>query len=124
MLAGLWKAPPRKRRRTGGRQDAAARDAEGYEEGEGCVSKLAAGLLLQWADGESSADKVRYHMANAKADNFAHPMIDTLAKLREGCKAAIDLQSLLESVGLVQLQTNIDGPQKATCAILPSTLVR
>ena len=39
------------------------------------ISYLAAGLLLSWCDGTSSAIQVRKHMHNATRDAISHPMV-------------------------------------------------
>ena len=69
MLRPLCEGPPRKRLRGGHRQRLA--QGEGEEEAEVAPpSKLACGHLLEWADGDSSAQRLLFHMKNAYDDGM------------------------------------------------------
>ena len=128
MLAPLWANPedarPRKRQRRGGwRQHL----AEGSDEEQPAwhMSKLAAGLLLEWCDGITSGTRVCLHASNAEADGVHHPMVSRLAKIGprsspQNCNAG--LVSLLGECGIPGLLTTLDGA--VTHMILPSTYLR
>ena len=83
---------------------------EGEELRQYGMSKLAAGVLLNYADGDLSAVKVQYHAANAQSDGLDHPMIKDLAAIGEGeqnCQRGL-LRLLDGKLGLTRLQTVIE----------------
>jgi len=114
MLRQLW-APPRTRRRLrGGWRQRADDDDDDDELGEGRISRLAGGILLDWADGVTSAESLQRHMRNEDLDQRdlgqrAHPMVQRLAQVGEGPHAHAGLRTVLERVGLLTLQTTIEA---------------
>ena len=104
MLRPLCEGPPRKRLRGGHRQRLA--QGEGEEEAEVAPpSKLACGHLLEWADGDSSAQRLLFHMKNAYDDGMRHPMITRLSKIPGGKRAQEGMKALCHELGLGLLQT-------------------
>eukprot|EP00969_Alexandrium_andersonii_P048967 2147838-Alexandrium_andersonii.AAC.1 len=89
MLSLLCRRVGVKRKRGGWRQQLEQSDSEEYDE-QG-ISRLAAGHLLEWCDGETSASRVVNHMRNASLDGFAHPMVAKIAKAGVGQHAQAGL---------------------------------
>eukprot|EP00959_Pyramimonas_sp_CCMP1952_P311733 6523673-Pyramimonas_sp.AAC.1 len=63
-------------------------------------------------------------MKNAVDDNLSHPMINRLAALRDGGHAQEDLRALLARIGLLDVQTAIEGSDHVSTMVLPSSLAR
>jgi hypothetical protein len=123
MLAPLW-APLETagRRRTGGWRQRLESEADAAPPSRG-MSRLAAGHLLDWGDGVVSASKLQWHMAHCLEDEFDHPMIQRLAAIGAAQNAQAGLLKLLESCGIPQLITPIDG-RLFSQVMLPSTWLR
>ena len=79
---------------------------------------MAAGHLLEWADGESSAARLVMHMRNAVEDGFSHPMVTRLGTLPPGNNAQRGLKELMADLGLFRLQTVIEEAEAVTRTIL------
>ena len=80
MLHRLW-APlgvPWRRRRRGWRQQLQTIETE-LEAEPASVSRLASGLLLEWADGSMSAARLQQHCSHAQEDGLTHPLVQRLA---------------------------------------------
>ena len=101
MLKALWlpilSAKRHQRQRGGWRQIEAAPLANDEDE-VFSISRLAAGHLLDWAEGSQSAAKLRYHMDNAaqddkEANQRTHPMVRRLAEVRSGQNAHAGIMS-------------------------------
>ena len=107
MLSALWAMPKKRPRRGGWRQQMEAEELD-EDPGDRGLSRLAAGHLLDWADGASSASKVQYHMANALADGLDHPMVRRLAGIGEGRNASTGLFKLLGDLGVKSLLTEVE----------------
>ena len=93
------------------------------------ISQLAAGLLLEWADGDISAQRLQSHLHHSQQDSESmgqrvHPMVQRLAGIGAGEHALRGLRSELESLGLVALQTRLDPPQPVQAMRLPSTMIQ
>ena len=85
------------------------------------ISLLAAGLLLEWCDGDSSSTRLRFHNANAMGDGMRHPMIVRLGSVPGGQNAHRGIMEILENLGIADLLTQIPGPP-VTWLLLPSSL--
>ena len=115
MLSRLWAprdAPPL---RGGWRQRLAQGEGDAANPHVG-VSRLAGGLLRDWADGAISATHLRSHMANALADGLNHPMVERLATFGAGAQHAQEnlMRLLEETCGLASLQTQLDVSDNVT----------
>ena len=64
------------------------------------ISKLAAGQLLDWCDGDSSAQSVVHHMRHAEQYGLAHPMVHRICQAGEGQHAHGGLMAVLEKLAL------------------------
>ena len=126
MFRYLWAAEParRQRRRLGGwRQQLEAGLEEAGREEPGRPSRLAAGLLLEWADGGVSSQRLQEHMANAVADGLAHPMVSRLANVGAGQHAATGLLQLMEQCGVMGWMTVLPG-NPVSHMVLPSAYIK
>ena len=132
MLSHMWEPffgdqPSKRRRRGGWRQRLEAGD-DGPPAAETTCSSLAAGHLLEWADGTASAAQLRRQMANGVRDKNGHPMVRRLAAIggdqsEQHCQAG--LLAVLEKCSLVGLIERVPGGDElATHVIRPSTLIR
>ena len=108
MLRRLWARDVEQRLRGGWRQ----REAQNESAAEHVqMSRLAAGHLLAWADGDLSAARVVSHMRDAVEDGMSHPTVVRLAGCQTGQHAQKSLVDLLESkVGLKALLTTVEDP--------------
>ena len=106
MLSCLWE-PTEVRYRGGARQRMA--QGEG-DRAAGTISRSAAGHLLDWCDGTTSAAKLGYHLNNAIADGFRHPMVERLAGATVGSRTAQRglYRYLQRTLGLDSLLTHIE----------------
>ena len=86
------------------------------------ISRLAAGLLKDWGEGALSASELQVHLANVVADGLVHPMVQRLAAVGEGQHAHAGLLALLDSIGVLELLTPLQGGL-VTHLCLPSSLV-
>ena len=94
---------------------------DGLAAPEGHMPRLAAGHLLDWCDGTSSAVQVQQHMANAVADDFEHPMVKRLARIGTAQNANRGLLNLLgKTCGIDSLITSLPG-NAVSHMVLPST---
>ena len=114
MLRPLYEvrsARPKARGLGGWRQRQAHLDEEGDDSvSTGTISRLAGGLLQDWAEGTSSASRMQFHVANAASDGMTHPMILKLASIGKGRHAQAGLRRVLAETGLEDLQTRLDVP--------------
>lgn len=120
MLVPLWQRPVKRSRLRGGWRQ---RLDEADEVEAGSISRPAAGHLLDWSDGKTSAKRIQYHMANAIADGQSHRMIEALAGIGQAQNAQRGLLKLLEGVGIQDMQTTIESELVSTM-VLPSTLIK
>ena len=122
MLSLLWRRASQRKRRGGWRQQ--LRDQSDSDEfPRSGMSSLAAGHLLEWCDGNSSAGRVVKHMRNAEKDGLSHPMVHQVAQAGEGQHAHAGLMAMLDRVGFGSLLTPLEGPSAVTWLCLPSALV-
>ena len=123
MLHPLWaSSEPPVRRRGGWRQQLQAMAAEAAAEPTS-ISRLAAGMLLEWADGGLSASRLQQHCSNAREDGLGHPMVQRLANMGTNQNAHNGLMRLLGSCSIPGLITAVDSEQ-ITHMVLPSTWLR
>ena len=73
------------------------------------IGTLAAGQLLEWCDGDSSAHRVVHHMRNAEQYGMAHPMVHRICQAGVGQHAHGGLMAMLDKTGLGRLLTPMDG---------------
>ena len=78
------------------------------------MSKLAAGHLLDYCDGITSAKRVNEHMSNSIADGPQHVMVRRLADLPSGKNAQQGIVGLLDKLGVMDLQTVIGSSGSVT----------
>ena len=121
MLRPLWEPPPRKRARGGWRQ-VQAQAVEEDDEYHG-VSRLAAGVLLDWCDGDLFASKLQTRMSDAVSDNFKHPMIVRLSEIGSGQNAHGGLMTLCERLGITDFITARPN-ETVSHFVLPSAYIR
>ena len=124
MLHRLW-APldvPRMRRRGGWRQQLQTIETE-LEAEPARVSRLASGLLLEWADGSMSAARLQQHCSHAQEDGLTHPTVQRLASVGTAQNAHNGLMSLWWTCGIHPLITVVDS-DKMTHMVLLSTWIR
>ena len=113
------------------RLDAASSSDEGAEV-QPFMSRLAGGMLLQWAEGGLAASGLQARMADEVADmrrmnQRPHCMVERLASIRPGNHSLQGLRALLEHTGLYGLLTPVPGatpPHEADAVLLPSSLIR
>ena len=115
MLTRLWAREPLREAELRGGWRQRDQQLAAAQVGD-AISHLAAGHLKQYADGESSATQLRYHMANAVRDGMEHPTIVKLAANTEGGgNPQRGLKALLEEkVGLLGLQTELEVSDSVT----------
>ena len=107
--------------RRGGIRQRAAAAADDAGEDPPKVSKLAVGLLQDWADGNLSAAQVQRHASNAIADGMSDPL---LQRLQQDSNPQRGLQTLLRDIGVLGFMSTIDGSNCWRQCVLPSTWLR
>eukprot|EP00959_Pyramimonas_sp_CCMP1952_P322381 6746079-Pyramimonas_sp.AAC.1 len=124
MLRALWERPRKRQRRRGGWRQRMDASSSEEDRDEGTISILAAGHLLEWSDGESSAVRVVQHMLNARADGLCHPMVDRIAGVGTSLHAHARLRTLFTNVGVGSLLTTMPPGGAVDTLCLPSSVVR
>ena len=108
--------PSAQRRRGGWRQRAAESDSDRETQQP---SRLASGLLQDWADG---AAQLQRHMPNAATDGIDDPLVTRIATMGENQNAQRGLLRLLSEVGVLDLASPLKN-SAWTHAVLLSTWV-
>ena len=85
------------------------------------TSRLAIGHLMEWADGLTSAKRLRDHMFNATIDGNVDPLITRLSKVGISQNCQHGLMKLLDELGVSELITATRDTGVWTNCILPST---
>ena len=136
MIRALWAPLPVAapaadggRRRGGIRQQRAAEDEAAAHPAAAVAaappptkSKLACGLLVDWADGDLSSVRLQMHLKNAHDDGLLHPMVSRFAALGSGRHANAAVMQLLGSLGLDSMIASVPG-QDLSDIILPSSMI-
>lgn len=97
MLSKLWSPLPEPSVRRGGWRQRAAIDEAKRAACQSRMSRLAAGQLLRWSDGDLSAAKLLAIMKDADEDGLQHVMVSRLSGLPSGQHAQHSLLELLRS---------------------------
>ena len=87
------------------------------------VSKLALGLLQDWADGDLSSAQLQKHVRNAISDGMNDPLLLRLGRVGQGQNAHTGLMSVLTEVGVLGMLSPIADSSWKHC-VLPSTWIR
>ena len=107
-------------RRGGFRQRLAAEDSEPEEVTR---SKLAMGLLQDWADGDMSSAQLQKHASNVVADGTGDPLLQRLGRIGPGQNAHAGRMGVLSEAGLLGLMTPIQESSWKKC-VLPSSWIK
>ena len=86
------------------------------------LARLASGLLLEWADGSTSA-RLQQHCSHAQEDALTHPTVQRLAGVGTAQNAHYGLMSLLWTCDIQPLITRMESG-KVMDTVLPSTWTR
>ena len=121
MLNSLWSPMPQPPRRAGGHRQQQLYMLPPIQAQHWSISRLAAGILQEWAQGSISSSKLQEHMAAACADGLSHPMVQRLAQVQPGRHAHESLMALLEHHEILSLLTPVAGP--VSHVVLPSSIV-
>lgn len=128
MLSKLWSPLDGSivRRRGGWRQRAAIAVAD--DQGPPpSISRLAAGQLRLWADGELPASKLQIVMEDAVTDGLNHPMVVRLSRIQPSQHAHQSLMVVLkECTAVVDDIRSIDGAigETGTQMLAPSSIIK